>query len=164
MRRHLLAFLSVFSLLAVIGVSASCDSASPPDSTLRILENEDPRFEIFLEEDQSAAVDSRPSLSTLALRVLPKPGWHIESRAPTRLDLSPPPGVEIHAPIRGGVDEMKSSAEAIEIEIAYRLVRTALPTPAKASVDGHLTFGVCREGKLRCEIVHRDLQIPLDWP
>ncbi|MFP6654951.1 MAG: hypothetical protein VCB25_04940 [Myxococcota bacterium] len=155
------------ALIALIYLCASCDSASPPGSALRILENQDPRFEILLEGNRSPTADARPSLSTLTLRVLPKPGWHIESRAPTRLDLSPPPGVEINTPIRGGEDEMKSSPEAIEIEIAYRLVRlveTEFPTPAQASVDGHLTFGVCREGKLRCEIVHRDLQIPLDWP
>ena len=122
------------------------------------LESEDPRFEILLERSLPPAEDAARELR---LRLLPKAGWHMTPEAPTLLELLAPPGVELDAPLQRGEDAVHSSEERIEFAVAYRVAAERAPTDSNAHVEGRLKFGVCRDGNPRCEIVRRELRIPL---
>lgn len=134
-----------------------CGPEAPREDASLALETRDPRFEIVVEGPLPGSAETARELR---LRLLPKPGWHMAPDAPTSLELSAPPGVELDAPLQRGEDAAHRSEERIEFALVYRLSFEPA-AGSKAYADGRLTFGVCRDGKLRCEIVRRELEIPL---
>jgi hypothetical protein len=154
MRSAVLREISLF----IVCVSAACGPGPSMEAATLALETEDPRFEILLESSlpASAAVTRE-----LRLRLVSKTGWHMTPEAPTILDLAAPPGIELVAPLQRGEDAVSSSGASIEFAVAYRVVSERAASDANAHVEGRVKFGVCRNESPRCEIVHRELQIPL---
>jgi hypothetical protein len=141
----------------LIAFTACGPAPSLEDATLA-LETQDPRFEINLERPPSPAANAARELR---LRLRPKTGWHMTPQAPTLLELSALPGVEFDAPLQHGEDAVVSSEERLEFAVVYRVTAERAPASSTAYIEGHLTFGVCRNDRPRCEIVHRELRIPL---
>ena len=160
--------LSTLAMIGLLIACGGCEPTSTPGVVHQVLESEDPRFRILLDGPRTEPTSGTSSASSpqLYLRILPKPGWHIEPKAPTRLDLklSADSDIETRSPIQTGEVEVSSSNESIEFAITYRIADASASSGAATSIDSHLTFGVCREGDLRCEIVNRDLRIPLNAP
>jgi hypothetical protein len=152
MRRAMLGAVTLFIVCTACGPGPSLEGA------VLALETEDPRFEILLES-------SLPAVAALGrelrLRIVPKAGWHMAPEAPTVLELSAPPGIELEAPIQRGEDAVHSSGESIEFAVAFRVSSERAPIDANTHVEGRMKFGVCRNESPRCEIVNRELQIPL---
>jgi hypothetical protein len=142
-------------------VCSACEPASSPGDLTIALETEDPRFEIFLDRSPSGPEAFASPAIALHLRIQPKAGWHIEPDAPTRLDLNPVPGIEVDSPLPGSPAEVASSADKIEFKIAYRIKDEGKRNRPGLSFESRLKFGVCRNGNLRCEIVNREIQIPI---
>lgn len=135
-----------------------CGSEPPMEAATLALETADPRFEILLESSlPTAAAATRE----LRLRLVAKAGWHMEPAAPTTLELSAPPGIELEAALQRGEDAVHSSGESIEFAVDYRVAADHAPIDANTHVEGRVKFGVCRDENSRCEIVRRELQIPL---
>jgi hypothetical protein len=154
--------ISAFATIVLLVGCIGCEPASSPIDSKIALETEDPRFEIHLDRLGEAAGEVASPPRRLRLRVQPKTGWHIEPKAPTHLDLNPPKGIEVHSPPPGEGSETTSSAEKIEFSIVYRVTSGAATIKPGDSIEAHLKFGVCREGNLRCEIVNREIRIPLN--
>jgi len=154
-----LGFLGILGLVLLFCIVACEPVSTPPhspESDTLALETEDPRFKIFLRQEPAQA-----DTHALRLRLEPKSGWHMTPEAPTRLELSAPPGIEFNAPRQSGDDAVQSSEEAIEFAIEYRLKDDHGGTDPELSAKSHLKFGVCRNDNPRCEIVKRELEIPL---
>jgi hypothetical protein len=145
----------VASLVACLALA--CGPGPSGEDTARAIETEDPRFEMWL---ASAPSTTAGDAKAVRLRMDAKAGWHMTPEAPTQLDLSAPAGVELVAPSQRIADAVDSSPERLEFLIAYRLTPTQTAL-RDVSVDGRLKFGICRDGKPRCEIVERKLRIPL---
>ena len=156
-----LALVAIALLLTYVG----CDSAPTTENATVILESEDPRFRIMLEHPQMTSTLSAPNKSLLQfhLRIQPKSGWHIEPNAPTHLGITSSPTLGRGTAGQTGEFgvEVVASKQLIDFSVASRHLAEGRSTKPDYAIDAHLTFGVCREGNLRCEIVNRDLRIPL---
>lgn len=94
----------------------------------------------------------------LELRVEPKPGWHIEPEAPARLELEPPPHVEF-----GNADLRSADAVALGADrLAFATEVRARPgAEGPQLARGRVKFGLCRQDDEGCEIVRREVELPL---
>jgi len=136
-------------LFAVLALGlAACGADDGP----RLVDADD-RYRVTLDARSPASPDAP---GELRLRIDTAEHWHVAEEAPARLVLSAG-GLEF-APAELGHDDVQNRHDGgFEFATALHAEREG-----RSIAHAELTFGVCEEQILMCEVVHAQLELPID--
>ena len=129
---------------------AACGGSDAPGP--RVVDG-DERYRVTLDARSPVSPDAS---GELVLKIDTAEHWHVADEAPARLVLSAD-DLEF-APAELGRDDVRNRHDSgFEFATAIRAEREG-----RRVAQAELTFGVCEEQVLMCEVVHAQLELPVD--